>query len=134
MAFFLFILLNATLFIRPVEAFGITELQNAYLFLILPCMILAMDDIFACVLGRPLDSQPVTLCVFGLLLVVPLAFVGKMDLNDPVRSATAFVKVVIYFLLLIGLVKSGRRLNIFLGCILFFFMILAGAGFCIITR
>ena len=128
MAFFLFILLNATLFIRPVEAFGISDLENSYLVLIIPCLILSLNDILTCVLEKRLDTQPVTLCVFGLALVVPLPFLAKFDLNGAVHAATDFLKVVVYFLLLVSLVKSKRRLTVFLACILFFCAVLAGTS------
>ncbi len=128
MAFFLFILLNATLFIRPVEAYGISELENSYLVLIIPCLILSLNDILACVLEKRLDAQPVTLCVFGLAVMVPLPFLAKFDLNAALQAGTDFLKVVIYFLLLVSLVNSKRRLTVFLACILFFCAVLAGTS------
>src|SRR5436305_1735756 len=98
MAFFLFILLNATLFIRPVEAYGISDLENSYAVLIIPCLILSFNDILAYLLNKRLDTKPVTLCVLTLALMMPLPFLAKMDLNGAFRAGTDFLKVVVYFL------------------------------------
>ena len=128
MGFFLFILVNAVLFIRPVEAFGIHDLENSYLVLIVPCIYLSLNSILSCLLGKPLDAQPVAMCVFAIALIVPLSYVAKFDLNSAFRAATDFSKIVIYFLLLISLVNSPGRLKVFLAFILIFCAVLAGAS------
>jgi putative inorganic carbon (HCO3(-)) transporter len=142
MGFFLFILVNATLFIRPAEMFGIEELENTYQILILACFAASLPEILACFLGAPTDvslgndranaqvstglsRQPVTLCVFGILLIVPLAFVASLDWGEAFRTGFYFFKVVVYYILLISLVNTGPRLRQFLGWILVFGMVLA---------
>jgi O-antigen ligase len=128
MAFFLFILVNAALFIRPAELFAIEELENIYQVLILVCLAASLPDVLRYLLGKPLDLQPITLCVFGMLLLVPLAFLAALDWSEAFRTGFSFFKVVIYYLLLVSLVNTGKRLRHFLGWVLVFGMVLALAS------
>src|SRR5271167_622560 len=100
MGFFLFILVNSMLFIRPAEVFGIEELENVYQILILACLALSLPDVLTCLLGRPLDTQPVTLCVLAISIVIPLPFLVGSDVNEAFRTWFTFFKVVIYYILL----------------------------------
>ncbi len=52
MGFFLFILVNATLFIRPAEVFGIEELENVYQLLILACLAVSLPDVLGMRVGQ----------------------------------------------------------------------------------
>jgi len=128
MGFFLFILVNALLFIRPAEVFGIEELENVYQILILACLAFSLPDVLACLLGRPLDMQPITVCVLAISILIPLPFLAAADGNEAFRTWFTFFKVVIYYVLLISLVNSGRRLRIFMACVLMFCMVLALAS------
>jgi O-antigen ligase len=125
MGFFLFILVNAALFIRPAEMFGIEELENLYQVLILACLAVSLPEVLSCLLGRPLDCQPVTLCVLGIAVVVPLGFLASWDAPEALRTGIAFFKVAVYYVLLVSLVRTGPRLRWFLGCVLVFGMVLA---------
>ena len=69
MAFSLFIAVNAVLYIRPAELFPDLLGFNYYLVLTLLCIVPAVPDIFGYLTARPLDRQPMTLCVLGLLVV-----------------------------------------------------------------
>lgn len=125
MGFFLFILVNATLFIRPREVFGIEELDNVYLVLILACLLVSLPEIFATLFGKPLALQPITVCVLGILAVVPLAFLVVADFAEAFRTAFFFAKVVVYYLLLVSVVNTELRLRGFLACVLGFATVLA---------
>ena len=45
MGFFLFILVNLALFIRPAELFGIEELERIYQVLILACLAASLPEV-----------------------------------------------------------------------------------------
>src|SRR5437868_3460862 len=125
MAFSLFILVNATLFIRPAEMFGIEYLENIYQILILACLAAALPEVLTCLLGRPLQCQPVTLCVVGILFMVPLPFLANLDVSEAFRTGFYFFKVVVYYVLMVSLVNTGPRLRQFLGWVVPFGMVLA---------
>jgi putative inorganic carbon (HCO3(-)) transporter len=125
MGFFLFILVNLALFIRPAEIFGIEDLERIYQVLILACLATSLPEILVCLLGKPLDLQPVTACVFGIALMVPIAFLANLDWTEALRTGFYFFKVVVYYVLLVSLVNTGQRLRCFLGWILVFATVLA---------
>ncbi len=125
MAFFLFILTNATLFIRPAEMFGIAELENVYLICIVACLVCSLPDLLTCLFGRPLATQPITVCVLGIVLLIPLPFLATANLSEAFRTGIYFFKVVIYYLLLVSLITTGKRLRIFMAWVLVFCTTLA---------
>jgi O-antigen ligase len=125
MGFFLFILVNLALFIRPAEVFGIEELAGIYQVLILACLAASLPEVLAYLFGKPLILQPITLCVVGILLTAPLAFLASFDLGEAFRTGVYFFKVVIYFVLLVSLINNGQRLRRFVGWVLVFAAVLA---------
>src|SRR5437660_7221212 len=103
MGLILFLLVNTSLFIRPAEVFGMEAFENVYQILILACLAVSLPEILACLLGKSLDAQPITLCVFGIMLLVPIAFLPAGDLSEAFRTGLYFFKAVIYYILLISL-------------------------------
>src|SRR5205807_2748673 len=71
--------------------------------------------------GRALASRPVTVCVLGLLAAVFLSHAAHGSLYDARMAGFAFLKVVLYYLLLIANVNTLARLRTFLawlaGCV-----------------
>lgn len=123
MGFFLFLLVNATLFIRPAEVLAVKEFENVYQYLILACLALSLPDVLGYLTNR-LDTKPIALGVLGVLLCVPLAFLGAGDLAEAFRHWFYFFKVVVYFLLLVSLVNTPGRIATFVACVVFFAMVL----------
>ncbi len=70
MAFFLFILVNATLFIRPAEIVPALLGWEIYFYVILACLIVAAPDVLRYLMGQGMETQPITLCVFGLMIAI----------------------------------------------------------------
>jgi hypothetical protein len=70
MGFFLFLLVNATLFIRPAEI--IPELLDLpiYNVLILSCFGVSFPAVVRRLRARALAEEPLSMCVVGLLVVV----------------------------------------------------------------
>lgn len=120
MAFFLFLLVNATLFIRPAEI--IPELYGAKIYeaLIITCFLFALPEILNHFSSVPPDAQPISLCVLGILVAVPLPYVLSGDLDEAWRTTFHFFKIGIYFVLLVSLVNSRARIQVFLSCLLVF--------------
>jgi O-antigen ligase len=119
MDFFLFILVNATLFLRPGEI--IPELVGVpvYEYVIVACLVVALPSLFR-LLTRPLDTQPITLCVFGILAAVVLSHLVALQVSEAGRTGWYFFKVVIYYLLFVSIVNTPARLRTFLFWLLCF--------------
>ena len=120
MAFFLFILVNAALFIRPGEIVPALLGWEIYFYVILACLLAAAPDVLRTLVGQRLDAQPITLCVFGLLIAVLVP--ASWQETSPRHGAPAFyfAKVMVYYLLFISLVTTPTRLRILLISILVF--------------
>lgn len=114
MAYFLFILLNATLFIRPAEFVPSLAAVPIYLYLILSCLVFAAPRVANQLTGRSLSRNPITVCVLGLNVAVVLSHASHLDLWSARWDGFEFAKIVLYYLLLVGLVDSEKRLKNFL--------------------
>lgn len=112
--FFLFLILNATLFIRPSEIVPALLGWHIYLVLILVCAGLALPAILDQLSHRCLSRRPITVCVLGLLPAVLLSHLAHFDTEKAALSGFAFAKVVIYYLLLVAMVTTNGRLRGFL--------------------
>ncbi|MBI3410341.1 MAG: O-antigen ligase family protein [Planctomycetes bacterium] len=118
MGFFLFLLVNAALFVRPAEIIPDLLGWNIYLFLILACAAASLPEVVRYFLTHPIDTQPVTLCVFGILAAIALAPLAMMDFEETLRTGVYFLKVVVYYVLLVSLVNAPGRLRFFVGWLL----------------
>jgi O-antigen ligase len=121
LAFGLFILLNAVLFVRPSEIFPDLATVPIYQFVILACLTASLPALAVKVLSlRALAEQPITLCVLGLLPLVVLSMLGRMTLNDIWENTYEFLKVLVYYLLLLANVNTPGRIRRFLICLVVF--------------
>ncbi len=117
--YFLFILLNVTLFIRPDELVPELAALPSYELLIIACFAFSLPAVLQQLTWRSLRQSPLTVCMLGFMLAVALS-----HLFSPLHfffvwgarmSAYKFFKVVIYYLLLVGLMDSPARLRHFMG-------------------
>jgi O-antigen ligase len=113
--FVLFILVNATLFTRPTEI--VPELQEfeLYQYLILPCLLFAIPGVLHQLEARTLFRRPITFCVLGMLLAIPLSSAWNNDFGKAVEVGFDFFKVVIYYLILVAVVNTPARVRRFMG-------------------
>jgi hypothetical protein len=125
MAFALFVLLNATLFVRPVELNSALGAVPIYEALILSCLAIASPQVLAQFSPSALHGRPITVCVIGLLLAVVLSHLSHLFIWGARHSGFDFLKVVIYYLLLVAVVNSERRLDIFLFWLAVFIVVAA---------
>jgi hypothetical protein len=114
MRFFLFILANALLFIRPSELVPDLAAVEIYRWFILACLAVSLPDVLKQATARFPAVPPIVSCVVLLLPAVFLSgfFHGNFELIQD--TVTEYVKVLIYFLLLIALVTDLARLRHFL--------------------
>jgi hypothetical protein len=125
MAFFLFLLVNATLFIRPAEI--LPELQGIPIYnaLILACLVAAIPELIQHLTARSLVEQPITVFVVGMMGAIAFSNLAQGRLDEAAAASLEFSKVVIYYLLLVSVVNTRQRLHVFLVCLLFFTVVLA---------
>ncbi|MDB5357474.1 MAG: hypothetical protein JWN24_3927 [Phycisphaerales bacterium] len=114
LGFSLFILLNAVLFVRPAEIIPSLEALPIYEVVILLCLLASIPAVLPQLAWSSLKRNPITLCVLGLLPAIFLSHLTNGDLWSARMGALMFLKVVIYYLLLVGLVNSAARLRTFL--------------------
>ena len=118
--FLLFLLVNAALFVRPAEVVPDFVGWNIYEFLILVCLAASLPAVLQQFTAKSLEDRPVTLCVLGLFLAMILSLVAQFDFANALNWGIDFLKVVLYYVLFVGLVDSLARLRTFLFCLLAF--------------
>ena len=114
LAFGLFLLTTATLFLRPAELFIWMADWPIYELLILAALALAFQSFTGHFRWFMLARQPVTLCVVGVFVAIGLSHLQYIYLGGVLDSGTLFLKTLIYYGLLITTVNSPSRLKTFL--------------------
>lgn len=123
--FFVFLLVNATLFIRPAELLPALEGLPIYNVLMVICILASVPVLVEQLSWRRLLAQPGAACVVAMLPAILLS-VLKDGNTWMAREATAdFGKSLIYFLLLIGLVNTPGRLKAFIIATVVFIIVIA---------
>lgn len=121
MAFFLFLLVNAALFIRPQEIEPDLDPYKIYNLLILSCLFFALPAFLHQVTRPDLLSRPVTVAMFGLTVCIGLSRVLQSDVEGGVECFVEFLKVLVYYFLMLSVVNTPRKLRWFIawlgGCI-----------------
>jgi O-antigen ligase len=120
----LFLLLNATLFLRPAEIIPQLTGLPIYEVVILTCLALSLPSVLRQFRYRALMENPITLCVLGMLPAIVLSHLSKGDTWYARTLGTEFIKVILYYLLLVGLVNTPGRLRQFLIAITVFALVL----------
>jgi hypothetical protein len=113
-AFFLFFLVTATLFIRPSELFPALSTVPVYYLTIVPCIVVAFPSLLGQLTGRALSTRPITVCVLGMIAATALSHISRFNVYYLSIVMQEFPKVVLYYLLLVGLVNTKARLRVFL--------------------
>jgi len=112
--FGVFLLLNAALFLRPVEIVpGLVGLE-IYQFLIFVCLLIAFPTVVEQLSPEMLERRPITACIVGLLFAAVLSHLCRFDIARAAACGYEFFKLVVYYLLFVGLVTTPERLRRFL--------------------
>ncbi len=125
MSFFLFILVNATLFLRPGEI--IPELLGVSIYegLILSCFLFSLPELLHYLLSGSWDAKPITLCVVGILGAIVVSQLAGLKLEEAAKSGVFFLKVLVYYLLLVSVVNTPVRLRRFVFWLVWFTALLS---------
>jgi len=122
--FLLFLLLNAVLFLRPEELLPSIAGLKIYYWVICANLIVCSPTIFKQLSARALIRNPVTVCVLGVLATIFISHLVRFDLWRARSGMFEFVKVVLYFLLLMAVVNTKKRLLWFLTAIVGFTLVI----------
>lgn len=114
MAYLLFLLANAALYIRPAELIPALGDVQVYLYLIVGALLVGIRQLHNQVQFRTVIQQPINLCVIGVTLTTATSHLSVGYIGGAVTSFSAMAKVCVYYLLLVGLVNSTERLRSFL--------------------
>jgi O-antigen ligase len=112
--FFLFLLVNAALFVRPADVVRDLQGWEIYQYLILACFAFSCPAVLASLSPSKLESRPIDLCVLGLLPALALSLLPRGNWAETGEGVFFFFKVLVYYLLLVSLVTTPKRLRIFL--------------------
>ncbi len=110
----LFLALNAILLVRPQEWIPGLQLPF-YEILILCCVLVTVGPVFEQVNSRSLASNPISLCVLGVFAGIVLSHVAHSWLEGARTTGIPFLKVVLYYFLLVGVARSPWRLRVAMG-------------------
>jgi hypothetical protein len=98
-AFPAFLLLNATLFMRPAEIVPDLNGLPIYEVIILGCLLATAPEIVKRLQQRSLADNPITVCVLGMLVAVVASRLFQGDLARAHYYGEEFLKIVLYYLL-----------------------------------
>ena len=121
--FFLFILLTAILFLRPHELvpdFGEPPIYNV---IILACLAVSSSAVLRQLTSSSLSKDPIVACALCLLPSVVLSNLSHLRIAESIDSAIEFIKLLLYFLLVVALLDSFARLRRFLVWLCFFVVV-----------
>ena len=110
-AYALFLLTTATLFLRPAELFEFLSGWPIYEVLILSTLALTFQSVEGHFQWYYLKRQPITLCAMGMLLAIIISHLQHIFISGAVDSATLFLKTLIYYGLLVTVVNSPSRMK-----------------------
>ena len=113
MDFLCLIFVTMVLLTRPSDYIS---LPNLYLIVIVSCLLVSLLSgsiarVLSLVSPRSLRRWPVSACVIGLLGATVLSDVANMKIDVLLGPGFEFSKVIVFFLLLVGLVNTQRRLR-----------------------
>jgi hypothetical protein len=120
LGFGLFLLVNATLFVRPADVIPALVGWEIYQYLILLCLLVSFPGVLAHLSSGKLESRPIDVCVLGLLPAVVLSHLTHVYLGGAATSFVLFLKILVYYFLFASLVTTPARLRIFIGCMAFY--------------
>jgi O-antigen ligase len=114
LGFGLFLVVNATYFIRPTEIFPVLLGWHIYLVPISLCLLVTLPGVLHQLTDRSLSRRPITVCVLSLLVLGLVSNLAHFYFSWALSTALDFTKVVVYYLLLVALVNTPARLRAFL--------------------
>ncbi|OYW17815.1 MAG: polymerase, partial [Planctomycetales bacterium 12-60-4] len=114
LAFTLFQLLTAALFLRPAEVVSWLEGVRINEMLIIASLLLTATSMIPHFGTVAMTRQPITYCAVGLLFVIVMSHLTHLYLGGVVDSVDQYLRTLVYYGLAITCVNSPWRLKAFL--------------------
>jgi putative inorganic carbon (hco3(-)) transporter len=129
MNFVLFLLLNATLMLRPEEFFSDIAGLRLYLISVALCIGLSLPKLLQILSPESLKNRPIAVCVllFFLSTIVSLCVVGQID-EALFYFGPDFAKVILYYFLLLAVVDTPSRFRTFVAALVVLIAILTAVA------
>jgi len=112
--FFLLVLTTAVLYIRPTDFVSGLENVPLYLVLIVSCILASWNRLLSRLSSKGFRQDSTAFMVVGILLVSLITNLVRGDLQTTVDFGSEFGKVALYYLLVVAVLDSPRRLRRFL--------------------
>jgi len=123
-----FVLLNAVLYIRPMDFVpGLVGLP-LYNIAFCICFLFNLPALLSTGTFRSIVGHPVSVCLFGVLTTAVLSNLLQGQLDAAVNTADIFVKLYLYYVLLLCVVGTPSRLRWLLASLIVDGCIVAGLG------
>jgi hypothetical protein len=119
LAFTLFQLLTATLFLRPAEIFEWLEGVQIYEGLIISTFLLTASSVIANFQPFALTRQPISYCAGGMLIAIVLSHLTHLYLGGVRDSADQYIRTLLYYGLVVTCVNTPWRMKAFLANVAF---------------
>ncbi len=126
MQFFLLILSTFMLFLRPAELIPDLQDDRFYRIFIFLCLLASLPAVATDLLTRFRHVPPIKMCVLGLVPIIAISNLVHSGTDDAVDAFLEYVKVVIYYMLVLVLVPNVARLRQFLTWVIVFTAMLGG--------
>ena len=114
LAFTLFLLVNAAMILRPSELVPALAVVPIYELLILAACAVAYSSMRQRWSKQALLAQPISICVVGIFLACVMSHLTHFYLFGIKESGILFLKTLVYYVLLVSVVDTPKRLRRFL--------------------
>lgn len=114
MAYILFLMANAALFLRPAELISGLGDFPLYMYLITAAILASAQNILEQLRPRNLFYQPITVCVLVVTFAVATSHLSTGNIRGALEGVNAMVKVLLYYLTLVAVINTPPRLRVFL--------------------
>jgi O-antigen ligase len=119
-AFALFLVLIFVLYVRPTEVVQPLLGLEIYFAVILVCLVAALPQLWQQLQPAVVQRRPLTVCVMGLTLAVFLSLLSQLKIEAAFVQGYDFFKMLLFYLLFVGLVTDKLRLRRVLWCMTLF--------------
>lgn len=126
MAFLLFLIVTMNVIVRPSELLSVVEGLSIYEAMIIGTLLCTLSVVRNQILPSTMFVRPMTACIVGLCAAVPLSHLSHAWLSATVESTSLFLKTALYYLIMIAVVDSPRRLKWFIISFVTFNWIIVG--------
>jgi len=124
--FALLLATTATLFVRPADLVPALDDWPIYQVMILACLVVSLRTLTRQLTQVQLRRQPVTACLFVLLLAIGLSHLSHGFVWGARTSMLEFCKPLLLYLLMIGLINTPWRLLVFAKTLVITIAVVAG--------